>query len=412
MTLLDFRKLAALAVGLAMTALSSPAAAIPFVTAESSDYLIIGTGNVNIGHASNTNNFELGANKAPVPSTSDFLTGGGGGGGPGLAGNVPDIDNVNNTVEIGGNDVGIENVFQGISGDGNVAIPHMDGRFNFQDVGVYADQGVVCNNNVDDCDDGTQNSFFNDPEHFPNTWDGVTGDKIGPGDADQTTRMDDPNLAGITGMFDFSNLQTELLNIAMTVSALPAQGATLDVSGNGGKIDSDTVITLAPGINIIDVVTGGGVDFLIQNANVVIDGPEGAFALFRVPDDATMLISQANILAGDGGIGLNSIVFYSDREDNAEHFNFNNTVINGVAFWSMGPYLTDPISQPGGEININNAQGCTQLIADKVTLNDVRFTRCAGVLVPEPGTFGLTGLGLLALSLLGTSRRFASSSAR
>ena len=31
----------------------------------------------------------------------------------------------------------------------------------------------------------------------------------------------------------------------------------------------------------------------------------------------------------------------------------------------------------GGEINIDNAQGCTQLIADKVNLNDVRFNRCA-----------------------------------
>ena len=52
-----------------------------------------------------------------------------------------------------------------------------------------------------------------------------------------------------------------------------------------------------------------------------------------------------------------------------------------------------------------SAKPCTQLIADKVTLYDVRFQRCAGVLVPEPGTFGLTGLGLVVLSLLGAGVR-------
>ncbi len=40
-----------------------------------------------------------------------------------------------------------------------------------------------------------------------------------------------------------------------------------------------------------------------------------------------------------------------------------------MAFWTL--------AETGGQININNAQGCTQLIADEIVLNDVRFTRCA-----------------------------------
>jgi hypothetical protein len=401
-------RLLAYAAGLALAAVPAQVGATSFpVTTEVQDFLIIGTGpgnaspTVDVGHAANTNNFELGANKAPVPATSDFLTGGGGGGGPGLAGNVPDLPS------------GILAVGQGISGDGNVAITDMTGAFNLQDVGVYADPaiGIRCANTESACNDGSQNSFFNDPNQFPNTFVPVadptmgTGDKVNPNEADPTTSIGDdwgPGGVGVTGNIDFSVLEGELANLAAAIPTLTGTG-TLDVSGTGGKIESDTTFLLSPGVNIIDVVTGGGVDFLIQNSNFVIDGPVGAFALFRLPDDANMLISQANVLVGDGGIGLNAVTFYTDQENANQHFNFNNTVINGVAFWDLGPFV-DPIMNFGGEININNAQGCTQLIADKVTLNDVRFTRCAAV-VPEPGTFGLTALGLLGLSLLAAGRR-------
>lgn len=69
--------------------------------------------------------------------------------------------------------------------------------------------------------------------------------------------------------------------------------------------------------------------------------------------------------------------------------------MNGVSFWALGY---------GSEINASNGQGCTQFVADKITRNDVRFSRCAlGVTVPEPSAGGLLLLGtsgLLALPLL------------
>lgn len=370
---------------------SSAMAGAPFTTNEMDRYLLIGMGPVNsfggqpgVGQAVNVNNFELGANKAPVPSTSSFLTGGSSGG-PGLLGNVPNIP------------LNAKAVGTGIGGRGNVAITNPRGVFNLQDVGVYGDLGVRTANSRPAADVGTQNSFYNDPNHFPNTFTstgftnpgvhkniGGFGTFVGPGAADQTTRMDATNWAGVTGDVDFTGLRAEIAGARAAINGLASTG-TLNVSGNGGKINSSTTFVLSSGLNVIDIVTGGS-DFLIQNANFVIDGPADAKAIFRLPGNVNMLISQANVLVGDGGIDNHSVVFYTDRQTNNQHFNFNNTVINGVAFWSLG--------LAGGEINIDNAQGCTQLVADKITLNDVRFNGC-GFMIPTPGATVTLALGAL-----------------
>jgi hypothetical protein len=410
-----------LSVGLA----SSPsfATSLTFTTDEIGAYLLVGMGPVNdvgmavgVGQASNTNNFELGANKAPVPSTDDFLDGGSSGG-PNLVSAVPALP------------PNIEPVPQGVTGDGNVAITHEEGVFNFQDVGVYGDLGIRCAaGSAGACDDGTQNSFFNDPNQFPNTFDTgtQTGNTVNPNDADQSTRIDDPTLAGVTANVDFSLLLDEIADAKTAITALAAT-SMLDVSAAGGTIKPDTfddvsatgpvtlsvvgtttlVITAnSAGLHVIDIETGGN-DFKLENANLVIDGPAGAVFIFRLPDDGSgttnqnMLVSNANILVGDGGIGLNSVLFYSNRPQSGTHFSFSNTVLNGVAFWSLG--------MEGGEINVSNGQGCTQFVSDKITLNDVRFARCA--FVPEPRSPSLVAIALgavlLASSGWGLRRRAA-----
>jgi uncharacterized protein (TIGR03382 family) len=372
---------------LSLLACAGSAVAQPLHTLESSKYLIIAMGPENsfggqpgVGQALNANNFELGANKAPVPAPSSF--------GPGLLGNVPNIP------------LNAQTVTSGVCGDGNIAITSMRGRYNLQDVGVYADLGIRTAASRTFADAGTQNSFFNDPNMFPNTFTptgftnpgvnrntGGTGAVVNPGSAVQSTRMDANNFAGVTGNFNFNPLLSELAAARTAINALVGT-TTLNVASSGGTINSHTTLTLGPGLNVIDIVTGGS-DFKIENSNFVVNGPAGSKAIFRLPSSSNMLVANANILVGNGGIGTSDVVFFTDRQSNNQHFNFSNTVLNGVAFWSLG--------LAGGEININNAQGCVQLVADKVTLNDVRFCGC-GFSIPTPGTLALAGLGLFVVA--------------
>ena len=60
-------------------------------------------------------------------------------------------------------------------------------------------------------------------------------------------------------------------------------------------------------------------------------------------------------------------------------------------------------ADPSG-ISLNNVQGCTQLIGNKVNAGqDVRLTNCGFVAAPEPNTGLLVALGLVGM-LLGLPR--------
>ncbi len=419
-------------VALAGAAMPSHAFAISITTDEIEPYLLIGLGpennttippaevgesTVGVGGSANaTSGFELGSNNAPVPSTSDFLIGGGGGGGPGLAGNVPALP------------TGIQAVPQGNTFDGNIAVVSLDGIFNLQDIGVYADPniGIRCAQSVVACDAGTSNSFFNDPNQYPNTFDGVTGDKISAGDGDpattdavQSTRIDQPNGAGVTGNFDFTPLLAELaaakagfpLLAATSIWDLSAGSVSGQIDQVGTMIGTSSITTsagpdgklvltvnLAPGLNVIDIDTNEN-DLLLNNMTLVIDGVEDSLAIFRLNTffDINFLIESSNIFAGDGLLDLNSLLFYTGAENSGQHFKFNQSIVNGMAFWSLG--------MSGGEIIMNDVQGCTQLVADKINLNDVRLSRCAFGEVPEPSTLTLFGIGLAVLGFVVRRRR-------
>ena len=111
---------------------------------------------------------------------------------------------------------------------------------------------------------------------------------------------------------------------------------------------------------------------LKSGETILIQGGAGDSVIFRVPDDANMLVTQTAILVGDGGIGLNNVMFYSDKPDNNTHFSLSNVVLNGIAFWDLSMF-PDP-----SEIGLNNVQGCTQLVGNKInTGQNVRLTRCA-----------------------------------
>ena len=328
---------AALSIGLWL-----PSTSGAVTTTESAQYLLIGT---SINDAVLASNFELGANTSSVPMS-----------GLSLAEPFPPPNTL--TVDVG------------VSSDGNIAVVDPVGQFNFSDLDIYADPaiGVQCAGSAIDCNNGDSNTTFNGLA-FPAN--------------------------GLTGSVDFTNLNLELDTARTEINGLPAT-STIDLTGDGGKISGGTTtINLVSGLNIIDIITNtsGETDFVLENANLVIDGGADSSVIFRVEDDANMSVSQSAIVVGDGGIGLNNVMFFSDKDDNDTHFNLSNAVVNGVAFWDLSNYV-DP-----SEINFNNVQGCTQAVGNKVNAGqNVRLTRC-GYGVPEPNTGLLLTLAVVCLSL-------------
>ena len=334
---------------IAALALGVPGIAAAITTTESQPYLLIGS---SINDAVIASNFEIGANQSATPMSG--LT---------LVQPFPPA----NTLP----------VFQGISGDGNVAVVDPAGQFNFSDLDIYADPsiGVRCAASTGFCNNGDGNTTFNGLS-FPAN--------------------------GLTGNVDFSALISELNNARTDINALTATG-TLDLNSSDGKISDQTrLITLASGLNVIDIITdsSGETDFLLENSNLIIDGGADSSVIFRVEDDANMLVSQSAILVGDGGIGLDDVMFFSDKNDNDTHFSLSNTVVNGIAFWDLSDF-GDP-----SEISFNNVQGCTQAVGNKLnTGQNVRLTRCSFAPVPEPNTGLLVALGITSLALGGRKLR-------
>ncbi|QDU40739.1 PEP-CTERM motif protein [Maioricimonas rarisocia] len=458
-----------------------------FSTQESSKYLIISMGpqnnqpappdsNVGVGIAMDGSNNELGAMRAPVPSTSGFLsdklTDDPGTGWPDLIGSVPPVLPSN-----------AQDVFQGVTYTGNIAVTHPDGAASFSNVGIYADPAigveVTSSANIEDVITSS-NSFFNDyievqevddngdpiagatemVPGYPNTFFMDKNGKLVPNlqqgvfvkadadtdsltlNANQDAKIGTVKSSGApkypgVNQVDHTDLLAELATAATAIGNAVAT-ATLDLVTNQGTLDGGfnssnpsnfstasttgpislsssgenlTLTLLQSGITVIDVLTGGNA-FLLQNMNFVINAVDPtAQVIFRLPGTTghaetgshpgqIMDISQANVLAGDN-IGTDSILFYTDDDKKGVTYSFDNTILNGVAFWNLG--------HSGGEIHINNAQGCVQLVADKINLQNVRFNRCAFDtavnVIPEPSSFALMGLGGLLLAFTRKRRR-------
>jgi hypothetical protein len=232
---------------------------------------------------------------------------------------------------------------------------------------------------------------------------------------------------GLTGNVDFSGLLSEINAAKTGIKNLssgdldgngnPIHFATIDLgpSFTDGAIDKSmhpsdkgfgisgpiTATASSPndkgtfqvtlqntGLTVVDFDVSQDKDIKLTNYNFVIDGPEDSFAIVRIPEGSNFIVNQGNVLAGTGGIGLDHIIMYVNNgpSDNDTHFNFNDAVVNGIAFWDLG--------MGNGKINWQNVQGCAQCISDKIDFSNVRLIRCV---VPEPSSIASLVIAMVGL---------------
>ena len=274
---------------------------------------------------------------------------------------------------------------------------------------------------------------FNDP-HWPN--DLQTDATPGPTTSDGSS----PHLpigpgSGITGGKDFTDLLMalddalgknsgsggfdgirSLTGLAPTFCKLEVNsgdsfvdvcsGNTLDLTPFSGKVvgsglDTSTqlYIKLADGLNVIDINVGGtaGTPLDIENASIIIDGKEDSTVVLRVQEDRLVDVDNANIVLGKMGIMNMNVLWYSDtRGGLGTTFDFDNAILDGMAFWALGDEKT--------QIQVDNSQGCIQFIARTININNARYENCSfktsTVTNSEPTTLSALaiGLGLFAYS--------------
>lgn len=317
-----------------------------------------------------------------------------------------DVDNLHNTNP----DFlpGAAQVGEGVSWTGDVALTSPTGYFNFSNVELYGQVGVVADS--PDPVSSVSNSLF-----FPN---GV-GDGFNPANGQPLppnglTTNADATMAALRTELDA--FETWVTDLAPEATLAPGSGLpTSQGIENVGyfELDVDPFDTNGDGIAVIDILVGGGnADFAITNSNWVIESENGTFAVFRILGDSNLVLNQSTIVIGDGILGnsnatvpsapiaeLGAIFIKANDYNNGQGgrnageslnsgdsvFNFNDTVLNGVGFYDLIVFdeqNSDPDFDNGTtELVINNGQGCAHFISPKINFNNVRFERCD---LPEP----------------------------
>lgn len=254
--------------------------------------------------------------------------------------------------------------------DAEVAIIETSGQVKFSNMNLFATSGVDCA--------GTYNACTDSGSNFSNT--NYNGSAISSSN-------------GVNSNVDMTGLISEITTIRNWVAGLSPTASILTTSGD---INSDTIVNLSSGLNVLDFSGTGGNDITVK-ADLIFQGGANAYAVVLVNDGALFKTSNGNLVIGNGGIGLNNVVIVSRNDGTDGNFDLSNTTINGVALWDLGLDTQNNMS-------LDNVSGCTQLVGDDVDIQNVRLNRCAfnTSVVPVPASVWLFGS---AMALLGWLRR-------
>lgn len=378
-------------------------------TNEIEKYLIVGFKKQSEGDAVNLQNGEFGADRQVLSQGGVSPTGA----------SFPTINSVfdqrwtpqNNETHlvhpISGNPIAPH---KGIDYSGNIAITSPTGRLSVSGTDIFADLGafdasldeigVVAANGSNPVQSVSNADYFNSGAsqntplgQLPTNSAGTNGVGFAAG-VDLTPLLDE--LSAWQSFIDAAasegsitqNIENENYKdgSAPFVIELLSQGGTANPAADLSFVDAD-----GDGFVIVDV-TRGGSDWEINNSDVIIDGPDGVTAIFRVNGQSNTNISNSSIQVGDGGIaddGFGAIFYKGDSEGSGSGdavFSGNNVVFSGIALWELNEGTSDAGKN---EIDIQNGQGCAQFIGSTVLhTSSSRFNLCTirGQNVPEPAS--------------------------
>ena len=243
---------------------------------------------------------------------------------------------------------------------------HRDHRHRRQirrvDLDIYGDTGIDCSGN--NCNDGNSNSEFNG--NNLTTSNGIN----------QIV-----NLAGVTEEINAARNPTTGIS-----SLLGSQTLTF----TDGIWDSDLTILLAVGVTVFDFDTNGN-DLKLEGANLLIDGPRVPTRSSEFQDEANFLVSNSNLVVGDAGIGMNNVLFYTDKPDDNQHINVNSSIVTALhsgisGFWRRDPLRQCPGLHPGRRRQDQLQQRATEQL--RGLLGGHSGTGHRGAVVPRPRRLG------------------------
>ena len=353
----------------------------PPTTTQIGNYLVIGMGDdADIDNAFQMSNSEIGADKN-ILSAGEAVGFGNGSSFPNLR------DVFTNRWNLATNPDSLNNAtacFQGVDWSGNVALTSDNSSFDSANSLVYANLGIrtaAAKSQFDSVDSQSR--------YFPN------GNSTSPVALRSQGTSNNNNLAAI--LTELSAWKSFINGLSGEATITKAQIESIFVNnsasnGNGGlrQTYGDALDTNNDGIILVDVNTQG-IDFAVNNTDWVINGTGNKLVVFRINNGANMVMSNASITLGTGGIASRNIIFYHASEPALSSdtvFSGSNVVLCGGAFWDLNDVGESGSGSDGHNIVINNGQGCWQFISQKINFQNNRWNRCAPSPAPAPASLG------------------------